>query len=203
MQDDYMTAPKKRSNEANGPSLGSKKPEEYLKSLLAERGIWYKTHAASSLEEQGSFFVEMKHQNFADYTNEIAFAVRRGDLNVLKDHVRSGKTPQCCNRYKESIVHTICRRGHHELLEYILDETDASSLRLCCDQERTPLHDAAWSHKPNFDLIKLIIQKCPDLLYIEDKRGNTPLGYVGHQSWDDWCAFLKQNQDYLLPTRLV
>ena len=190
IQDDFMTIPRK-----NTPAASSKKPDEILKKLMAEKGLWYKSHRASELK---NFFVK---QNYSDYNNDIAWAARNGDLKGLKDHVKSGLSPQCCSRHTESIIHTICRKGHQDLLEYLLEETDAS-LRICCDQQRTVLHDAAWSHKPNFDMIKMIIRRCPDLMYIEDNRGHTPLNYIPSQHFDDWCKFLTENQDYLAPTLL-
>jgi hypothetical protein len=149
------------------------------------------------LANQG-FFVEMKHQNYSDYTDEVAFAARKGDLAALQSHISSGRTAQCCNRHNESIIHTICRRGHHDLLKYILNATDAS-VRICCDQFRTPLHDAAWTHEPNFGMIKMIIDACPDLLYVEDQRGHAPLAYVAGPHYEKWCKFLKENVDSLTP----
>lgn len=181
-------------------SKSVKKPEECLKSLLAERGIGYKSVPASTLATQG-FFVEMQNQNYADYTDEIAFAARRGDVVVLKAHVASGKTAQCCNRHKESIIHTICRKGHKNMLEYVMDVAGAS-IRICCDQFRTPLHDAAWTHEPNFEMIKIIIDACPDLLYVEDCRGHTPLAYVASPQYNQWCKFLEENVDCLSPVRI-
>jgi hypothetical protein len=176
------------------------KPQDCLKALLAQKGIAYNTVKAASLAEKG-FFVPMKQDHYADYTNEVAFAARQGDLDTLKAHVRSGKSPLCCNRHNESIMHTICRKGHFELLEYALGEGGAS-VRICCDQQRNPLHDAAWTHQPNFQMIEMILSQCPDLLYIEDNRGHTPLDYVGVQQWDEWCSFLKKNQHSLVPHSL-
>jgi hypothetical protein len=195
IQDGFMTIPRRKNNGAAAATASSTKPDEFLQKLLSEKGAWYKSYRASELE---NFFVT---QNYSDYNNDIAWAVRKGDLKGLKDHVRSGRSPQCCNRHTESIIHTICRKGHKDLLEYLLEETDAS-LRICCDQQRTVLHDAAWSHQPDFDMIELIIRRCPDLLYIQDNRGHTPLNYVAAPHWDDWCKFLAGIQDYLAPVLL-
>ncbi|KAG7337314.1 ankyrin repeat domain protein [Nitzschia inconspicua] len=176
------------------------KPEDYLKSLFAKRGIEYKTVSGPTLFTEG-FFLEMKHKNYADYTNEVAFAARRGDMDSLKAHVASGKTAQCCNRHKESIIHTICRKGHFDMLQYVIQEAGVS-IRICCDQYRTPLHDAAWTHEPNFKMIKMIIDACPDLLYVEDSRGHTPLAYVASPQHEQWCNFLKENLDCIYPTAI-
>ena len=67
------------------------------------------------------------------------------------------------------------------------------------DYGRTPLHDAAWTDKPNFELVTLLLQACPDLLFIADQRGFTPMAYVGRQRWEEWCVFLEQNKELLTP----
>ncbi|KAL3913344.1 MAG: hypothetical protein SGILL_006529 [Bacillariaceae sp.] len=191
---------RKNTTTASSMQTSRRKPQDCLQSLLAQKGLNYKSVKAASLIDQG-FFVPMKQENYADYTNDVAFAARQGDLRTLKAHVRSGKNALCCNRHNENIVHTVCRKGHFELLEYALGEGGAS-VRICCDQQRTPLHDAAWTHQPNFRMIELILSQCPDLLYIEDNRGHTPLDYVAVQQWDEWCEFLTKNQGILVPQYL-
>jgi ankyrin repeat protein len=130
-----------------------------------------------------------------------------GDLDMMKEHERTGGTLQCCNKFHESILHTICRRGHVHLLKHILEKkeegTTKVSIRLRDDYGRTPLHDAAWTDKPNFELVTLLLQACPDLLLIADQRGFTPMAYVGRQRWEEWCVFLEQNKELLTPQVLL
>ena len=61
------------------------------------------------------YFLEMKKENFAAYDRDIADAVRTGDLDAVKKHVAEGKTLQCCNKFSESVVHIVCRRGHKKI----------------------------------------------------------------------------------------
>jgi hypothetical protein len=175
------------------------KPDDCLESLLRQQGMSVTIHPANSLQ---GFFIEMRADNFAAYDKAIAIAVRVGDLNTVKEHKKAGKTLQCCNKFQESIIHTICRRGRTQLLRYILEDTD-TFMNICDEQGRTPLHDAAWTDEPNFELVKLVIQRCPDLLYIADNRGFTPLAYVGKQRWSDWCEFLEANRELLAPRELL
>ena len=170
-------------------------PDEHLRVLLQERGIAMKSCKADSLND---FFLEMNAESMAAYDNNVASAARNGDLDALRRHAEAGKPLLCCNKFKESILHIICRRGHDDLLRYVLHETD-TPINIQDEQGRTILHDAAWTHKPNFELIRLILSACPDLLYIEDQRGFTPLAYVGKQLWKDWCDFLDRNQEILSP----
>ncbi|KAL3920246.1 MAG: hypothetical protein SGILL_003356 [Bacillariaceae sp.] len=195
-----LTRRERSTSNASSSETSQPKPQDCLKSLLTVKGRRYKTIPVSALSGTG-FFVELQEENYSDYTNEVAFAARRGDLEVLKHHVRSGKTALCCNRHKESIIHTMCRKGFSEMLKYSLEEGGAS-IRIYCDQERTPLHDAAWTHKPNFEIVKTILSECPDLLYLEDNRGHTPLDYVAISQWADWCKFLMKNKDLLVPQSL-
>merc|ERR1712154_754735 len=89
----------------------------------------------------------------------------------------------------ESVVHTACRRGAAEVLRFFMDEAGVS-VRVKCDCGRTPLHDACWTHRPNFELIKMLITECPDLLIITDNRNFTPLQYVRQEQYPEWRAFL-------------
>lgn len=176
------------------------KPWDYLGTLLADQGIQLASFPYTDMDDE--FFLTLQPKHFAAYDSEIAAATRNGDLETVRRRYERGGTLLSCNRFKETVVHTICRRGHAHLLNYILSETDIS-IQLVDDLGRNPLHDACWTHKPNFELIKLLIGKCPDLLYISDNRGFTPLSYVGKPAWPEWYAFLQDNQDILAPQELL
>ena len=47
-------------------------------------------------------------------------------------------------------------------------------------------------YKEQFDSVKLIIRYAPELLFVQDKRGFTPLNYVPKDSWKDWRRFLER-----------
>lgn len=174
------------------------KPDDYLRSLLHEQGIIATPVSWDSLD---GFFIEMRAENFSAYDNVIANAARKGDVDAFRAHVKAGKTLLCCNKFKESVMHTICRRGHTEILRYALHEA-GTPIRVCDEQGRTPLHDAAWTHEPNFDVVKLILKECPDLLFVKDGRGFTPLTYAIKSCWKKWCEFLETNRDLLAPKAL-
>eukprot|EP00526_Cylindrotheca_closterium_P016431 CAMPEP_0113626892 /NCGR_PEP_ID=MMETSP0017_2-20120614/13917_1 /TAXON_ID=2856 /ORGANISM="Cylindrotheca closterium" /LENGTH=324 /DNA_ID=CAMNT_0000537107 /DNA_START=312 /DNA_END=1286 /DNA_ORIENTATION=- /assembly_acc=CAM_ASM_000147 len=173
------------------------KPFSFLKEILKQDGISY---PSVSEEATKSLLLEMKHENYEAYGREIADAARNGNIEGVKSHIDSGKTLQCCNKFQESILHLVCRRGHEDILKLMLEETDVS---VCIQDDlgRTPLHELAWTSIPNFAMVKLILQKSPDLLYVKDNRQFTPLHYVGKNNWDAWCEFLGANRD-LLATRV-
>ena len=182
------------------PKNNNTKPWDYLGSLLEYQGIKLASFPYNEIDEE--FFSPLESHHFATYDNEIAQATRLGDLDTIRARHRKGKNLLACNRFRETTVHTICRRGHAHLLRYLLTKTD-TPIQLVDDLGRNPLHDACWSHKPNFELIKQLVQKCPDLLYISDNRGFTPLSYVGKPCWGEWCKFLEENQDFLAPRELL
>ena len=76
------------------------------------------------------------------------------------------------------------------------DEANVN-IRVCCDSGRTPLHDACWTSKPDFSIVRLLLKECPDFLRIKDKRGFSPLAYVPHGQWGEWGDFLEKNKDLL------
>ena len=52
------------------------------------------------------------------------------------------------------------------------------SIRVRDEGGRTPLHDAAWTDRPNFDLVKIILKDSPELMFVKDDRRYSPLSYV-------------------------
>ena len=190
------------------------KPEDCLTSILNKSSTGDRYEPVGAGTAPKGFFVPLEKKDYDDFSNDISAAVRTGDIKFLKAHLKAGKSPHCCNKFKESIVHTICRRGNEELLSCILkyeqwqDQGEEGegrppiSLRVVDDQNRTCLHDAAWTHKPNFRLVKILIDACPDLLLVKDQRGFTPLAYVGRNQYSAWNAFLHENEDLLIPKLL-
>lgn len=176
------------------------KPWDFLGSLMDVQGIKLASFSYSEMDDD--FFSPLEPCHHSSYDNEIAQATRLGDLNVLRSRHQRGGLLLACNRFRETTVHTVCRRGHAHVLRYLVTSTDVP-VQVVDDLGRNPLHDACWTHKPNFDLIKIIIEMCPDLLYISDNRGFTPLSYVAKPSWGKWNKFLEDNQDLLAPRELL
>eukprot|EP00529_Nitzschia_sp_RCC80_P025736 CAMPEP_0113482540 /NCGR_PEP_ID=MMETSP0014_2-20120614/22972_1 /TAXON_ID=2857 /ORGANISM="Nitzschia sp." /LENGTH=523 /DNA_ID=CAMNT_0000376061 /DNA_START=329 /DNA_END=1900 /DNA_ORIENTATION=- /assembly_acc=CAM_ASM_000159 len=207
---------KSKSSTSKSPPSDSDllKPEDCLQAILNKSSSDSRYEPVGAGTAPEGFFVPLTKKDFDDFSNDISAAVRTGDIKFLKKHLKSGKSPHCCNKFKESIVHTICRRGNEELLSCILkyeqwqdqgeeeEGTPPTSLRVVDDQNRTCLHDAAWTHKPNFRLVKILVDAFPDLLLVKDQRGFTPLAYVGRNQYSAWNAFLHENKDLLTPKLL-
>ena len=171
------------------PSV-SVKPEDHLRSLLKLKGLSIDAFEAS---DHAYLAVEANH---IECYPQVAKAARTEDLGLLKSLYREGTNLQCANTYGESIVHIICRRGSLAMLDFVLNEAKVS-LRVRDDMGRTPLHDAAWTVKPNFELVCMILNDSPDFLLTKDKRGHTPLSYVPRSCWSKWCLFLDEHAHYI------
>eukprot|EP01083_Nonionella_stella_P285443 971579_1 len=136
-----------------------------------------------------SFFHEYTETEKDSYDNEVCKAVRSLNLDEIKTMHSQGRTFQCSNRFGESLIHMACRRGSSEVVNFLVEEAGVS-IKCCDDFGRTPFHDACWSSIPNFDLIELLIEICPSMLLMCDKRGHTPLQYTRREHWATWVTFL-------------
>jgi hypothetical protein len=164
------------------------KPEEHFRNLLRRLG-----QSADTVNIDPDSFLPTAKQQHASYPR-AAMAARNEDLDLLRSLHNEGQNLQCANQFGESVIHIVCRRSRDDILEFLVSEVGVS-LRLMDDLGRTPLHDAAWTDKPNFKLAALLLTREPDLIHARDKRGNSPLAYVPKQNWGLWNAFLEQNKD--------
>jgi hypothetical protein len=174
-------------------------PMDALKKVCDDKGIDMDIHRTKDILY---YFTEVKKEHIAAYDMEIMKAVRSGDLDAIKAMKAKGKQLQCCNKFRESILHTVARRGLTDMLKYLITDGGVS-LKVCCDSGRTPLHDACWTSTPNFECISLILQEAPDFLFVSDNRNFTPLNYIPRDSWGEWNKFLNENTHLVAPKELV
>jgi hypothetical protein len=125
--------------------------------------------------------------------------VRRNDAAALEAAIASGLSPNPCNRFGESLVHNICRRGNHEMLDIFI--RNGCTLQFADDYGRTPLHDACWAAEPAFDIFQTIMKHDARLVHMIDARGHLPLNYVRKEHWGEWIEFLEANKDIYWPPR--
>lgn len=172
------------------------KLDDCLRKMLKERGLSSRTYAHDS-GELSNFFESLSIES---YDMALVQAVRQDDVPSLREMWLEGRPMQCGNKFGESILHMACRRSSVGTVRFLLLEAGVSP-RLCCDYGRTPLHDACWSSQPNFMIIELLLESCPDLLHIRDKRGFTPLDYVRAEQHKAWIGFLESQPDENLAAR--
>eukprot|EP00565_Helicotheca_tamesis_P009317 CAMPEP_0185734930 /NCGR_PEP_ID=MMETSP1171-20130828/23865_1 /TAXON_ID=374046 /ORGANISM="Helicotheca tamensis, Strain CCMP826" /LENGTH=425 /DNA_ID=CAMNT_0028405063 /DNA_START=155 /DNA_END=1432 /DNA_ORIENTATION=+ len=179
------------SNETN--------PHEFLKRIVESSGYSSKSLPGLSVE---SYFIEHTSEQIEAYDNRITTAVRAEDVETLKQIYTEGRPLQCSNRFGESIVHMACRRGSAKVLRFLLEVGNVSGL-VRDDFGRTPMHDACWTREPDFEIVKMLTDRWPDLFLVSDKRGHTPLQYVRRDHWGKWCHFLTEYRDRLAPRAIA
>jgi hypothetical protein len=159
-------------------------PQDHLRAMHERAGLPLVTVPALSRPD---LFVAGSQQ---DYDTTVVQAVRSGDLERIRELAeKEGRDLQCCNKFGESIVHTVARHGAVRVLELLVEL--GVSVRVCCDSGRTPLSDACWTQAPpKMGMVDLLLDACPDLLYVTDKRGLPPLAYVPREHWEAWRTYL-------------
>jgi Ankyrin repeats (3 copies) len=173
-------------------------PHDFLQKVLQKRGMRVEV---KSFEEIREFFSAPTEEEIASYKFDVLNAVRSGDIETLRRLHSEGRPLKCSNQFGESLLHLACRKQLTDVVRFLFEEGDVPP-NVCDDYGRTPLHDACWTPSPNFELVDVLISRCPDLLYIKDKRGHTPLFYARREHWIDWIKHLAMRADLLCPRAL-
>lgn len=132
------------------------------------------------------------------YQPELLNAVRKNDLEKLQTLHSAGRLLNCCNKFGESLLHLACRRGHTEIVRFLVKDAMVD-LHIRDDYRRTPLHDACWTPLPNYELVDFLIRESPSHLVMEDVRGFTPFHYVRREHRGKWLRFLWERKAILKP----
>jgi len=168
-------------------------PQDYLLSLLESKGSTVRISSCLAVE---GFFAEPTEEEMNAYAHDVLTAIRSRDIDKLREFHESGRPLKCSNNFGESLLHMACRRGFADVASFLIKEAGVT-VRVRDDYGRTPLHDACWTCEPNFELLELIMKACPDLLFMSDRRGNTPLEYARPEQWEAYNNFLNERQDLL------
>jgi hypothetical protein len=183
-------------------TITTTKPSEKLQSLLSAAGVAHKTYDYTSLMTMG-FFTKLSSEQIAMYDTDLVRAVRDQDLSTLKNRLATVPSLHAGNKFGETILHASCRRAAYSIVQFLLTD-GAHPVRVCCDYGRTVLHDAAWTCTPDFAVIDLLLDVCPDLLYVCDRRGYTALDYIPKDQYGPWCDYLEaRTAERLRPAMLL
>jgi Ankyrin repeats (3 copies) len=175
------------------------KPDATLAQILAAEQC---STTIQSFDSCSDFFHAPTQAEIDAYDHAAIAAIRNQDMDTLRQYHAQGRPLKCSNKFGESLLHMACRKGMLQVTTFIVKEAEVP-LAVCDDYGRTPLHDACWAHETNFPLVDLILTECPDLLYIQDKRGNTPLSYLRKDKWAAWNKFLNgKTAEFLKPKTL-
>lgn len=190
---------KQRKSKQEKPSLPARppmSPQAYLDVLIHSRG--YSTRRYRTL--QTGYYSKPTAFQQASYNVHLVKLVRDRDIHGLRSLMKAGISQNPCNAYGESLVHMVCRRGDHDLLEMMLMEV-GTTIQVSDDYGRTPLHDACWAAQPSFETVELIGDRDVALFHMTDSRGAVPLSYVRREHWPQWIDFLESKKDDWWPPK--
>ena len=169
-----------------------KNPQEFVVSEFKANGLDVETTDLAA----GMSFLKPTEEMIEAYKMETVAALRKHDVEKLRELHKSGIALQCCNRFGESLIHMACRRGETEIVRFLVQEAKVSLL-VRDDYGRTPLHDACWTPKPKFELVEFIVSEAPELLCVKDVRGHAPLNYIRKEDYAVWRDFFVKRRSLL------
>lgn len=172
---------------SNDPS-----PAKYLQELFQQE------HCTERIPRRAKMgdFVKPSDEEVDCYNKAVGF-VRGNDLEQLKGLHEQGHNLDACNRVGESLLMVACRRGHTEMVDFLI-RTVQVRIELRDDFGRTLLHDACWRPDPCTELMDVLLRVVsPEWLLAQDVRGHTPFDYTRREHWGVWNDFLKEREELL------
>lgn len=173
-------------------SKNTKNPQQSLESIASELGFASKCHSYQQVEH----FFETMPRDLEAWNFEVLAAVRNGDVDQLRAFHQEGRNLKCSNKFGETLMHVACRKTLVSVVRFLVREV-GMPVNIHDDTGRTPLHDAFWTPEPNEELIDLMLSHCPDLLFVQDKRGHCPLQYSRQSHWETWNSYLQSRKEQL------
>ena len=156
-----------------------------------------RSYDISTFESLSKYFSTPSKLQKASFGNAVIKTVHERDCKTLKRLLSCGLSPNPCNQFGDSILNTVCKRGHEELFETLIDS--GASVSTSDHFGRTPLHFVCWSSSVCFSTVEKILSLDVDMLRATDKVGKTSLDYISFDKWDEWNKFLIENQENFWP----
>jgi hypothetical protein len=150
--------------------------------------------------EAQSTFQQLTQDMVEAYTMEASKAARDDDIDTLRMLFEAGVRLDSCNKFGDSLLNIACRRGHTRTVKFLVEEVKVNVHR-ADDLKRTPLHDACWTHEPNFEIVDILLRAAPMLAVCRDNRGAAPFEYARKHHIGQWLEFLSERRSLMvLPT---
>lgn len=131
------------------------------------------------------------------YDTESLAAIRSRNVEKLRSLLNEGKSFNACNRFGESLIHMACRMGDVNVLKFLIEEAKVD-VEVMDDFCRTVMHDACWTHTPNFAVMDTLLEHVPAyMLVAEDVRGHSPFHYARKEHWNEWKDYLEERLDLI------
>ena len=183
-----------RKPRAGAKSARFESPQDALERIAQERGYGSKFRIAA---DEAAYDAVPSPLQLASFGTEVVKAVHTSDAKRLGELLSSGLSPNPCNQFRDSIVDLVCKRGNEEIFQCLLNH--GSELRVCDGFGRTPLHHSCWASEFSAEIADSILKRDLLQLFIEDKRGQTPLEYVRSSLADSWVEFLEEHKEEYFP----
>jgi ankyrin repeat protein len=181
-------------------------PTDYAKAGFKANG--YQDFDLIIKESIQRFIIRPSPDMIAAYSTDIVMAVRTNNVHKAREIYLQKENSQfnygcnACNRFGESILHIACRRGHMDMVKFLIEEVGLRVDTIRDDYHRTPLHDAFWTPIASYDVVDFLLRQpnVVELLLLTDVRGYTPLDYARSEDRGKWLRFLWERKSILHPT---
>jgi ankyrin repeat protein len=150
--------------------------------------------------EAQSKLLKLTPNMVAAYTMEASKAARDGALDKLRALFKEGAPLECCNKFGDGLINIACRRGHTSVVRFLVEEAKVCVHR-ADDLKRTPLHDACWTHEPNFEIVDILLRAAPMQAVCRDNRGAAPFEYARKHHIGRWLEFLSDRRSLMVLPR--
>jgi ankyrin repeat protein len=171
-------------------------PQDVLERLLSTRGYGVGMTIRVKAEDTCYDFRPSPLQ-LASFGTELVKAIHNSEVEKLDELLGTGLSPNPCNQFRDSIVDLVCKRANAPIFGCLV--THGCDLRVCDGFGRTPLHHCCWASEFSPEIAEIILKTDRQQLFMEDKRGQTPLEYVRPDQAPDWIEFLEERADQFFP----
>ena len=193
----------KRASTVGGkkkPAAASKKakrcdtPQDVLMRLVEQQGHGELVRIKS---EDAGYDTMPSPLQLSSFGTQVVHAVHTDDVTMLGKLLACGLSPNPCNQFRDSILDLVCKRNNVAIFNCLLEH--GSDIRVVDGFGRTPLHHCGWASEFSREIAEAILERDPLQLFIEDKRGQTPMEYVRADIMTDWSEFLEEMADKFWP----
>jgi ankyrin repeat protein len=104
----------------------------------------------------------------------------RHAFRLCKHQIKMNSISTTCPAIHQSKdkIHRACQDGSKEHLNYLLDENPQNQKQFLLQQDEfgwTPLHYACCHNAQDDELISMLLEKCPDALFIQNNNNLSPI----------------------------
>ena len=168
-------------------------PQDVLMSLIEKQGH----HLQRIKSEDAGYDTMPSPLQLSSFGTQVVHAVHTSDEEMLSKLLSCGLSPNPCNQFRDSILDLVCKRGNVAIFKCLLEH--GADLKVVDGFGRTPLHHCAWASEFCREIAETIVERDPLQLFIEDKRGQTPMEYVRPDIMADWSEFLEEMAEKFWP----